>query len=321
MSCVPSLDDLTTAGFRTYTRAQWAALGRFGPTRGRDAGLSPVRAGGSDPVGADELDEVYRPLGQLLAVAAASRHEPIGERAVGPATEVAAPFVVGVTGSVAVGKSTVAAHLRAVLEGQPALQPVEVLSTDSFLFSNDRLAAGGLMARKGFPESSDRPRLIAALSAIRAGQATVEVPVYSHRDYDIVPGRHQVIARPTVLIVEGLDVLQGGPDEGGPRGDGSSVSDFLDGSIYVDAAEPDIARWHRERLLAIHRAGSAGTAGFLGWFCSLSEEEAAAVAEQSWSGINVVNLREHIAPTRDRASVILHKGPDHRVSHVRLRAG
>ena len=208
-----------------------------------------MRAGGPAPVPVDELEEVYRPLGQLVAVAAA-REDPTGQRTAGHGTEAAtAPFVVGVTGSVAVGKSTVAGQLRAVLEGQPALQPVDVLSTDSFLFPNDRLAERGLMARKGFPESFDRPRLIAALRAIRAGVPTVEVPVHSHRDYDIVPGRHQVIARPTVLIVEGLDVLQDGPGEVGAAGAGSSVSDFLDCSIYVDAAETDIARWHRERLL------------------------------------------------------------------------
>jgi type I pantothenate kinase len=228
--------------------------------------------------------------------------------------------VIGVTGSVAVGKSTVAGQLRAVLEHHPALRPVDVLSTDSFLFPNDRLAARGLSARKGFPESYDRPRLLAALAAIRAGSPAVEVPVYSHRDYDIVPGGHQVIAHPSVLIVEGLDVLQTGPGGDGADGAGSSVSDFLDWSIYVDAAEVDLARWHRERLLDIHRAGSGGASGFLGWFCSLSEDEAAAVADQTWWGINSVNLREHIAPTRGRASVILHKGPDHRMSHVHLRA-
>ncbi len=319
MSCVTPPDDLTAAGFRTFTRAQWAATAR--PAEGPAGEAAPERTGRVVPPPADEQEAIYEPLCHLLSVAAANRGGRTGQTAAGPGTEVAAPFIVGVTGSVAVGKSTVAGRLRNGLEGHPALQPVDILSTDSFLFPNEQLAARGLMARKGFPDSYDRLRLIAALTAIRAGVPAVEVPVYSHRDYDIVAGRYQVIARPTVLIVEGLDVLQAGPARDGVPRAGSSVSDFLDWSIYVDAAESDIARWHCERLLDIHRAGSRGAPGFLGWFCSLDEDEAAAIAERSWWGINSVNLREHIAPTRERASMILHKGPDHRVSHVRVRTG
>lgn len=310
-------DDLALSGFRTYSRAQWAALGAA-----RDGGPEPGPVGGDDPavpLPADELDEVYRPLARLLAMKAAGRPDPAHRRAACSGSGPAAPFVVGVTGGVAAGKTTVARRIQTLLRCHPALGPVEILSTDSFLLPNDRLAALGLGARKGFPESYDRPRLLAVLAAVRSGEPVVEVPVYSHRDYDILPGRTQAITRPGVLVVEGLDVLQAGPVTSGAAG-GSRVSDFLDWSIYVDAAEADLARWHRQRLLDIHRAGSGGAAGFLGWFCSLSEDEAGAVAEEAWRGINSVNLRRHIAPTRVRASMILHKGPGHRVSHIRVRA-
>lgn len=309
-------DDLTAAGFATFTRAEWAALARGVPQGSPGAG----RPSGDGPVPDDELDEVYRPLGRLLAAVAAGRRdrdrhlsECLGRE------EPAAPFVIGVAGSVAAGKSTVAEALRSLLEEHPALRPVEVMTTDSFLFANERLERAGLSGRKGYPESYDHPRLIAALAAIRSGVPEVEIPVYSHRDYDIVPGRHQIVAGPGTLIVEGLHVLHAGPTGTGVRGTDSLVSDYLDWSIFVDAAEADLVRWHCERLLEIHRTGSAGAPGFLGWFCSLSEEEARAVAEHSWWGINSGNLREHIAPTRVRASTVLGKGSDHRVGEVRVR--
>jgi type I pantothenate kinase len=272
----------------------------------------------------DEVAEVYVPLGRLLGVVASARRA--GVRTMAELLDLGAgvpPFVVGVAGSVAVGKSTVAAVVQALLARQPGLRPVEVLSTDAFLYPNAELAARGLSERKGFPETYRWAALLSALAAIRSGVEEVEVPVYSHRDYDIVPGRRHRIGRPGALIVEGLNVLQVGPGRGDPD-EGTLprtalASDFFDWSIYVDAAEEDIAGWHRRRLLELHRAGAEGTGGFLGWFCSLSEPEAEAVAEGAWSGINAVNLREHIAPTRARADMILHKDADHRVGDVLVR--
>ncbi len=228
------------------------------------------------------------------------------------------PFVIGVTGSVAVGKSTVAGHLGALLGRDPRFGSVEVISTDAFLYPNDELAARELTARKGFPESYRWSALVAALAAIRAG-VEVEIPIYSHRDYDIVPGRRHRIGRPATVIVEGLNVLQVSRGEGGAPVGSAMVSDFCDWSIYVDAAEDDIAQWHRQRLLALRRTGPKDPTGFVRWFCSLSEEESEAMAEGSWSGINAVNLQAHIAPTRGRADMILHKGADHRVSHILVR--
>lgn len=289
-------------GFATFTRDEWTKL-----IRSRPCGPS-----------CDGLDEIYGPLAHLLGVLASARRERARRVAACLGLEESVPpFVIGVTGSVAVGKSRVAEDLRALLGDEPGHGPVDVLSTDAFLYSNQELEGRGLTARKGFPESYDRARLIAALAAVRGGAAEVDVPVYSHREYDVVPGRRQVIARPAVLIVEGLNVLQlGGGEE---RPGGSTVSDYLDWSIYVDADETDILRWHTERLVEICRSASPDAPGFLGWFSSLSATEARAVAEQSWVGINRVNLREHIAPTRVRASMILHKAGDHRVSHVLVR--
>jgi type I pantothenate kinase len=307
----------TAAGFETFTRRQWAAVGRA-PDAARAAANLGAAGGAGGPVPPDELAEVYLPLARLLGVVAsagragARQLTELLDRRGGPS-----PFVVGVTGSVAVGKSTVARVLQALLDGDPGLGPAEVLSTDAFLYPNEELIARGLSARKGFPESYDQLGLTASLAALRAG-VEVEVPVYSHRDYDIVPGRHHRIGRPATLIVEGLNVLQTGRDDHSGGG-GTLVSDFLDWSIYVDAAAEDIARWHRERLLALRRTGARDQGGFLGWFCSLDENEARAVAEGTWSGINAVNLKEHIAPTRTRARMILHKDAGHRVSHILVR--
>lgn len=315
----PAAGPVPPPGFVTFTRRQWAGLGR--PLRARDTGAGTDREGG-EPLPKGEPAEIYRPLCRLLSsVAMARRAETKRVAALLGLSHRQQPFVIGVAGSVAVGKSTVARDISALLGRDPALSPVAVLATDSFLHRNDELAARGLAARKGFPETYDRRKLVATLAAIRAGEEAVEAPVYSHRDYDIVPGRHHVIHRPAALIVEGLNVLQVGPDEQGGSDGSALVSDFLDWSIYVDAAEADIARWHGERLHALRRAGTDESTGFLEWFCSLSDVEAQAVAEHAWSGINAVNLRDHIAPTRLRASMILFKGADHRVSHVLVRAG
>jgi type I pantothenate kinase len=173
------------------------------------------------------------------------------------------------------------------------------------------------MDRKGFPETYDRAGLIGALAAIRSGRPDVAVPVYSHRSYDIVPDEHALIRQPDLVIVEGLNVLQVA-SEVPPYGQ-VTVSDFLDTSIYVDAAEEAIARWFRQRLLGLRSSGTEDPGAFLRWFSSLSDQEASEVADETWSGINLVNLRENVAPTRLRAQVILVKGGDQRVSQVMVR--
>jgi type I pantothenate kinase len=202
------------------------------------------------------------------------------------------------------------------LERAPSRPTVDLLATDGFLFPNQVLAERGILDRKGFPESYDHRALGRALQAIRDGQAEVTVPVYSHRDYDVVPGAGQRIRRPELLVVEGLTVLQGAP---GGQSEDDGIRSLVDLAVYVDAAEEDVARWHIERLAGLRAEGSGEPSDFQRWFSSLSETEAHRVAVSSWSEINLVNLRRHVAPTRPQADVIIHKGADHRVLRVLLR--
>ena len=249
-----------------------------------------------EPVAVDEVTEVYRPLAQLLSLRAAAARdlqhrtdEFLGDDR--PAT----PFVIGIGGSVAVGKSTTARLLQALLSRGPGRPGVDLLTTDGFLYPNAVLEARGLMTRKGFPESYDQRKLVDALAAIKAGQPEVETPVYSHQTYDIVPGRCQVIRHPELVIVEGLNVLQVNTKDASP--DQVVVSDFFDFSIYVDAAEDDIARWFGERLQGLRATALQDPDSFFHHFAAMSDEEVAETAQQIWSGINLVNLRENIAPT------------------------
>jgi type I pantothenate kinase len=194
---------------------------------------------------------------------------------------------------------------------------VDLVSTDGFLFPNRVLEERGLMDRKGFPESYDQGAMLAALRAIRSGEAEVAVPVYSHASYDIVADQIQLVRGPDIVIVEGLNVLQAVRGTDPP--DGGVTSDELDTSVYVDAAEDDLARWFHRRLLALRDETVHGSNTFLQWFSSLSDTEAVAVAEQTWATINLVNLRDHVAPSRARADVVLRKDGDHRVSQVLIR--
>ncbi len=303
--------------FESFSRRRWAALGQ--PL---DDGLSPsdvaVLAATGEPVAVEEVTEVYRPLAQLLALragAARDLHHRTDEFLGGDRP--AAPFVIGIGGSVAVGKSTTARLLQALLSRGRGRPVVDLLTTDGFLYPNAVLEARGLMMRKGFPESYDLRRLVDALAAIKAGHQAVETPVYSHHTYDIVPGRSQVIRQPELVIVEGLNVLQVNTKDASP--DQVVVSDFFDFSIYVDAAEDDIARWFSERLLGLRASALQDPTSFFHHFAAMSDEETAEIAQQIWSGINLVNLRQNIAPTRGRAHLVLEKAPTHQVSRVRLR--
>jgi type I pantothenate kinase len=280
-------------------------------------GVSPsdvaLLAATGEPVAVEEVTEVYRPLAQLLALGATAALEL--QRQTDEFLEEdrpAAPFVIGIGGSVAVGKSTTARLLQALLGRGPGRPSVELLTTDGFLYPNAVLEAQGLMMRKGFPESYDQRKLVDALALIKAGHPAVETPVYSHHTYDILPGESQVIRRPDLVIVEGLNVLEVNTSN-------VVVSDFFDFSIYVDAAEHDIARWFAERLLGLRATALREPDSFFHRFASMSEEQVETIAGQIWSEINAVNLRENIAPTRGRAHVVLEKGGDHRVSQIRLR--
>lgn len=291
--------------FLVFTREEWAALGRRSPNRPSESDIELVLVAG-EVMASGEVVDVYGPLCRILA-------EPIAAGR-GAAHEVAdlppegarrQPFVIGIAGGVAAGKSTTARVLQALLrqgEGRPR---VDVLATDNFLYPNRELQERGLMDRKGFPESYDQSRLAAVLAAIRAGEPEVRTPVYSHESYDIVTGV-QLIRRPEIVIVEGLNALQA--TTWGERRDRVSFPDFFDVSIYVEAAEEDIALWFRKRLLALRTTRPQRPGPFSQLLASLSEEEVRSLATSTWSGINLVNLRENVAPTRSLADVVLEKG-------------
>jgi type I pantothenate kinase len=228
------------------------------------------------------------------------------------------PYIIGIAGSVAVGKSTTARVLKALLSRWPNTPKVELVTTDGFLRPNATLIREGLMERKGFPESYDGSALIRFLSDVKAGRRNVVAPVYSHLVYDVVPGEHIVIDRPDILIVEGLNVLL--PNRLS-RGDKEIpfVSDFFDFSVFLDADETLLEKWYIERFMRLRETAFRDERSYFHKFADLGDEEAEATARSIWRRINLVNLHENILPTRPRASLLLTKGPSHRIEDVALR--
>lgn len=305
----------------SFTRAQWATLRDSTPLPLSEAELLRLR-GLNEPMSVDEVGEVLLPLTRLinLYVVAARDLLRVTDTFLGRPS-VVPPFVIGIAGSVAAGKSTIARVLRAVLARWPAHPRVELVTTDGFLYPNAELEARGLMRRKGFPESYDVGRLLRFLAEVKSGAATLDAPVYSHLVYDVVTDECVVVRRPDILIIEGINVLQApsrGPDDGEAR-PRQVVSDFFDFSIYVDAAEPDLRRWYVDRFLALRDTAFRNPASYFHRYATMSATEAAATAEQIWEEINLVNLVENIEGTRERASVVLRKGPTHAVEEVRLK--
>jgi type I pantothenate kinase len=272
-----------------------------------------------DPVSIREVERVYLPVSRLLSfyVTATQGLFHATQTFLG-FDDSKVPFIIGIGGSVAVGKSTTARVLRELLKRWPEAPKVELVTTDGFLFPNAVLKAEGLMERKGFPESYDVATLLAFLNDIKGGRPRVTAPVYSHLTYDIVPGETITVDRPDILILEGLNVLQ-------PRDlpkDGKAVpfvSDFFDFSVYIDADEEAIRTWYIERFMDLKDTRFRDPRSYFHNFAQLSEAEAKAVAEGLWERINLVNLRENILPTRPRAHLILSKDADHRVKRVALR--
>ena len=300
------------------SRADWAALVAEDALGLNAATLERVRGLG-DPTSLTDVREVYLPLSGLL-----TRYVDLtGElhRSTGDFLHLSVgrtPFVIGIAGSVAVGKSTTARLLRELLAAWPAHPTVALVTTDGFLHPNAELERRGLMERKGFPESYDRRALLRFVMDVKSGQPQVAAPVYSHLVYDIVPEEQVVLTSPDILIVEGLNVLQPAV----ARADGTSglaVSDFFDFSVYVDAAPADIRDWYVSRFLSLRETAFRDPRSFFTRYAELTRQQAVARAEHVWDTINGPNLRDNILPTRGRATAILRKGSDHRVEWVRIR--
>jgi type I pantothenate kinase len=309
---------MSRARYTELSRAEWGRLRADTPLTLTPEDLLRLQ-GLNERVAMDEVVEVYLPLSRLLNLHVAAEQVLYQARAtfLGDVTA-KVPYVIGLAGSVAVGKSTTARILRELLAHWPEHPKVDLVTTDGFLYPRRRLEAQGLMQRKGFPESYDLRRLVQFLADVKAGRSPVSCPVYSHLTYDIIPGEAAVIDGPDIVILEGLNVLQPAPP-GLHRDPRVSVSDFFDFSIYVDASEVDTRRWYIERFLLLRATAFKEPASYFHRYAALSDEAAEQVAGVIWDTINGPNLRENILPTRERAHLILVKGPDHAVETIRLR--
>lgn len=299
-------------------RSAWADLADDVPQPLTAADVERLRGLG-DELDIDEVREVYLPLAELISlrVRAATRLWEATESFLREPQPQRTPFVIGVAGSVAVGKSTTARLLRALLSQSPDHPRVQLVTTDGFLWPNEELERRGILQRKGFPESYDRKALLRFVIDVKSGVEQVSAPVYSHLTYDRTD-ETVVVERPDIVIVEGLNVLAPAKE----RGDGSpglSVSDYFDFSIYVDASSKDIRRWYVDRFLALRRTAFADPASYFHRYSSLTDDEARARAEELWDTINWPNLRENIQSTRGRADLVLRKSAEHSVKWVRFR--
>ena len=300
------------------TREMWAQLADTTPLPLTAQDIESLRSLG-DKLDVNEVDMVYRPISRLLNMYVESvQRQRLQQAAFLRKAQVSTPFVIGVAGSVAVGKSTTARVLRELLARWPTTPKVQLITTDGFLLPNAELEKQGLLERKGFPESYDRRALLKFMAEIKSGKQAVRAPVYSHLIYDVLPDEFITIDQCDVLIVEGLNVLQP-PLPWIDGRTGLSVSDFFDFSIYVDAREKDIRYWFVKRFLMLRSTAFSDPDSFFKQFAQLPDEEAIMLAEQVWDTINGPNLRENVLPTRGRANLILRKGQDHAISSVLLR--
>ncbi|MDI9588430.1 MAG: type I pantothenate kinase [Acidobacteriota bacterium] len=312
-------DRVEPSPFEHFSREAWRSLADSTPLPLTAHDVERISSLG-DPLDLREVDAIYRPVSALLQMYVDSSrrlsrdrhyflHEP---------DHPAVPFIIGVAGSVAVGKSSTARLLRELLRRWPHTPRVQLIATDGFLHPNKVLQERGIMEKKGFPESYDRIALMEFMSAVKSGKDEVYAPVYSHLSYDIVPGQYEVVSRPDILIVEGLNVLQPARTAVGQTG-AVAVSDYFDFSIYVDADPADIEAWYINRFLKLRGTAFVEDQSYFRSYANLDDEDAVERARAIWRKINLPNLVDNIEPTRDRATLVIRKGSDHRVTSLKLR--
>lgn len=307
-----------TSPYLSFSHDEWAQLASTTalPLTAHDVDrLSSL----GDPIDVTEADAIYRPLAALMQMYAVHTGKLFhhSKDFLGYSAE-RTPWIVGIAGSVSVGKSTSARLLQELMRRWPATPNVALVTTDGYLLPNAVLEERGLMNRKGFPESYDRYGLLEFLDAVKAGATEAKVPVYDHVTYDVVPGEYITISNPDVIIVEGLNVLQ--PAKlSSTSGEFAAVSDYFDFTIYLDAPEDALERWYIDRFLSFRSTAFSNPNSYFRSYADLTDEEAVDTARNIWRTINLPNLRENVAPTRSRATVVLEKGPDHRIETIQVR--
>lgn len=313
-------EKISASPYMFLDRAKWAALRDSEPMTLTEAEVDNLK-GIDDALSIEEVKDIYLPLSRLLSYYVAAR---AGRRSVLmkflKQEKQKIPFIIGVAGSVSVGKSTTARVLQALLSRWDENSKVSLVTTDGFLYPNSVLEEKGIMLKKGFPQSYDTRRLLQFVMDVKSGKSDIEIPLYSHLIYDVIPDKHEIIDLPDILILEGLNVLQSGVDYGRlnnkPR---VFVSDFVDFSIYVDADEPQLEKWYISRFMKFRKGAFADPQSYFHNFTQLTNNDAEKTAKTIWREINLKNLKKNILPTRERASLILHKSENHEVDYVKLR--
>ncbi len=312
-----TIENLTP--FMNFTREEWAKLRQSYPMEVTPEEIERLK-GVNDVINMQEVADIYLPLTRLINLHAMASQELYRNRSIFlQKQEKKVPYIIGIAGSVAVGKSTIARVLHTLLSRWDNHPTVDLVTTDGFLYPNAELEKRGIMNKKGFPESYNVHGLLQFLSELKSGKSKVEAPVYSHLTYDIVPGDKQVVSQPDIVIIEGINVLQPPKRPNDEYGDQVYVSDYFDFSIYVDAAEENILHWYVERFKTLRETAFKNPASYFKKYAELNDEEAYRTASDIWERINRKNLHENILPTRHRADLILRKGDHHLVSEIKMR--
>ncbi|MBF0751895.1 MULTISPECIES: type I pantothenate kinase [Pasteurellaceae] len=301
--------------FLYFDRTQWANLRKSVPLKLTEQDLKPL-LGFNEELSLEEVSTIYLPLTRLINyyIEENLRRQTVLNRFLGGQNP-KVPYIIGIAGSVAVGKSTSARILQSLLSHWPNERKVDLITTDGFLYPLEKLKQDNLLQKKGFPISYDTAKLIRFLAEVKSGNKNVKAPIYSHLTYDIIPNQFNIVNQPDVLILEGLNVLQ----TGGNKSTQTFVSDFVDFSIYVDAEEHLLKEWYIKRFLKFRQSAFKDPNSYFKHYAALSEQEAITTATQIWENINGLNLRENILPTRERANLILTKSADHAVELIKLR--